>query len=141
MSATTELMEVLATVGTRSKEPKCETLPVRISNRTAARLKYVSRKTGLSRSDLVRMAIEHGLPALERGELPGFERERQVISVGNLHKGHAYFMQQQTLIFLGTSEEHKDALWFSCAACIHRDNPRGEVLISVCAAQRLLTSA
>lgn len=47
------------------------TLPLRIAPQSAARIKKLSDNTKLSASDIARMAINHGLPLLERGELPG----------------------------------------------------------------------
>jgi predicted DNA-binding protein len=46
-----------------------ETIPVRIPGALDRRLKNISKVTGLSKSDVTRMAINHGLPELEAGRL------------------------------------------------------------------------
>jgi predicted DNA-binding protein len=48
-----------------------ETLPVRIPEAVNARLKVIAKQTGLSRSDIMRLAIAHGLPSVEANRLPG----------------------------------------------------------------------
>lgn len=47
-----------------------ETLPVRISKSVDDKLKRIAQHTGLSKSDVIRMAVNHGLPAVESGRLP-----------------------------------------------------------------------
>lgn len=46
-----------------------ETLPVRISKTVNDKLKRIAKNTGLSKSDVMRMAINHGLPAMEAGRM------------------------------------------------------------------------
>ncbi len=46
-----------------------ETLPVRLSKPVDDKLKRIAKHTGLSKSDVLRMAVNHGLPALESGKL------------------------------------------------------------------------
>ncbi|MFY8215607.1 MAG: hypothetical protein ACOVMP_03295 [Chthoniobacterales bacterium] len=46
-----------------------ETLPVRLPDETEKRLLLIAKITGLSKSDVMRMAINHGLPQLEAGKL------------------------------------------------------------------------
>lgn len=46
-----------------------ETLPVRISKVVDDKLKRIAKTTGLSKSDVMRMAINHGLPAMEAGRM------------------------------------------------------------------------
>jgi len=47
-----------------------ETLPVRISKSVDDKLKLIARKTGLTKSDVLRMAVNHGLPSVEAGRIP-----------------------------------------------------------------------
>jgi hypothetical protein len=47
-----------------------KTLPLRISPKSKARIELLQQTTNLSASDITRMAIEFGLPRLEKGELP-----------------------------------------------------------------------
>lgn len=47
-----------------------ETLPVRISKSVDDKLKRIAKHTGLSKSDVLRMAVNHGLPAVEAGRIP-----------------------------------------------------------------------
>jgi predicted DNA-binding protein len=49
-----------------------ETLPVRIHPDIDSRLRLIASISGLTRSDVLRMAIRHGLPAIESGKLPLF---------------------------------------------------------------------
>lgn len=46
------------------------TLPVRLNERVDAKLKLIADRHGLSKSDVLRMAINHGLPKIEAGQLP-----------------------------------------------------------------------
>lgn len=46
-----------------------ETFPVRMSPDTNARIKRVAKAVGLSKSDVLRMAMAHGLPLVEAGKL------------------------------------------------------------------------
>jgi predicted DNA-binding protein len=47
-----------------------ETLPVRISKSVDDKLKLIAKRTGLSKSDVLRMAVNHGLPAVDAGRMP-----------------------------------------------------------------------
>jgi len=47
-----------------------ETLPVRISKSVDDKLKLIAKRSGLSKSDVLRMAVNHGLPAVEAGRIP-----------------------------------------------------------------------
>lgn len=47
----------------------CETLPVRLPVEVDKRIRKVAEAAGLSRSDALRMAINHGLPEIEAGRL------------------------------------------------------------------------
>lgn len=47
-----------------------ETLPIRISPAADAKIKLIATLHGFTKSDVVRMAINHGLPALESGRFP-----------------------------------------------------------------------
>lgn len=47
-----------------------ETLPVRISKSVDDKLKLIAKRTGLSKSDVLRMAVNHGLPAVDAGRIP-----------------------------------------------------------------------
>lgn len=47
-----------------------ETLPVRLAKPVDDKLKRLAKHHGLSKSDVLRMAINHGLPALESGKMP-----------------------------------------------------------------------
>lgn len=42
-------------------------LPVRLSKEVDRKVKLVARAAGISRSDVMRMAISYGLPSLEAG--------------------------------------------------------------------------
>lgn len=44
-------------------------LPVRLSNSVDARLKDIAECTGLSKSEVLRLAIANGLPDLEAGRI------------------------------------------------------------------------
>ena len=44
-------------------------LPVRLTDDTNRRLKRIADHAGLTKSDALRMAINHGLPNLEAGHL------------------------------------------------------------------------
>ena len=44
-------------------------LPVRLPSEVDRRLKRVARAAGISKSDAMRMAINHGLPDLEAGRI------------------------------------------------------------------------
>lgn len=46
-----------------------ETLPVRLPNETDARLRRIAKATGLNKSDVMRIALAHGLPRIEAGEI------------------------------------------------------------------------
>ncbi|MCW5560020.1 MAG: ribbon-helix-helix protein, CopG family, partial [Verrucomicrobiae bacterium] len=46
-----------------------ETLPVRLTAETNVRLKRIAKATGLNRSDVMRIALAHGLPRIEAGEI------------------------------------------------------------------------
>jgi len=46
-----------------------ETLPVRLQADVDRRLRLIAQKTGLTKSDALRMAINHGLPQLEQGRV------------------------------------------------------------------------
>jgi predicted DNA-binding protein len=46
-----------------------ETLPVRLSKAVDDKLKRIAKHTGLSKSDVLRMAVNHGLPAVEAGKM------------------------------------------------------------------------
>ena len=52
-----------------AKQPLGETLPLRITEQTDTRLSLSARKTGLNKSTVMRMAINHGLPLVEAGKL------------------------------------------------------------------------
>lgn len=44
-------------------------LPVRLPLEINTRLSLIAKVVGITKSDALRMAINHGLPRLERGEL------------------------------------------------------------------------
>ncbi len=46
-----------------------DTLPIRITTEVDRRLSQIRRATGLTKSDIARMAIAHGLPELEAGRI------------------------------------------------------------------------
>ena len=46
-----------------------ETFPVRISPDTNNRVRRIAKAVGLSKSDVLRMAMAHGLPLVEAGQL------------------------------------------------------------------------
>lgn len=46
-----------------------QTLPVRLTKSVDDKLKKIAKHHGLSKSDVLRMAINHGLPAMEAGRL------------------------------------------------------------------------
>jgi predicted DNA-binding protein len=46
-----------------------QTLPVRLTKSVDDKLKRIAKHHGLSKSDVLRMAINHGLPAMESGRL------------------------------------------------------------------------
>lgn len=46
-----------------------ETLPVRLQADVEQRLKKIAKCAGITKSDALRMAINHGLPALEAGRI------------------------------------------------------------------------
>ena len=60
---------------TMNRQSLCETLPIRVTNVQLGTLKKLSERTQLNLSVLTRMAIEHGLNRLEKGELPMTNRE------------------------------------------------------------------
>ena len=45
-------------------------LPVRLTPEVKQKLMDIARATGITSSDALRMAVNHGLPALESGRLP-----------------------------------------------------------------------
>lgn len=47
-----------------------ETLPLRLSTETESKVAQITQRVGLTKSDVVRMAITHGLPLVEAGRLP-----------------------------------------------------------------------
>jgi predicted DNA-binding protein len=47
-----------------------ETLPIRVEISVDRRVSLVARATGLTKSDIIRIAIKSGLPLLEAGKLP-----------------------------------------------------------------------
>lgn len=47
-----------------------ETLPLRISSAVDAKVSLIAIRHNITKSDVVRMAINHGLPDLEAGRLP-----------------------------------------------------------------------
>lgn len=54
-----------------------ETLPVRLPNSTDSRLRRIAEATGLNKSDIMRIALAHGLPLIEAGQLAVEETEPQ----------------------------------------------------------------
>jgi len=46
-----------------------ETLPVRLQTEVDLRLKRIAAAAGITKSDALRMAINHGLPHLEAGRI------------------------------------------------------------------------
>lgn len=46
-----------------------ETLPVRLTESVDAKISLISQATGLNKSQIVRMALNHGLPLLEAGKI------------------------------------------------------------------------
>ena len=53
----------------RAKRRFGAVLPVRLPHDVNDRLGFIAVAAGLSKSDAMRLAIAHGLPALERGEI------------------------------------------------------------------------
>jgi predicted DNA-binding protein len=46
-----------------------ETLPVRLQTDVEKRIRLIAMAAGITKSDALRMAINHGLPALEAGRI------------------------------------------------------------------------
>ena len=62
-------MKTKPTKPTPSKTGLCATLPVRLDAEVQGKLDLIAKQTSLTRSAVMRLAINHGLPMLEAGRI------------------------------------------------------------------------